>query len=157
LDAKRYPMTEAGKDMVMRELADLKSVKRQKVIDRIKMARKFCDFREDSEYMEALEEQITVEKRIFALEEMLRNAEIIANSDSNVNTVIFGKSVTFIEIPSGEEETYTIVGSAEANPLNGTISNDSPIATNLLGRKVDDEVTLQTPGGYIKVRIIKIS
>lgn len=67
-----------------------------------------------------------------------------------------GKSVTFIELPDGEEETYTIVGSAEADPFEGRISNDSPIAKSLLGKKIGDEVTVQTPGGEMYVKIVAV-
>ncbi len=87
---------------------------------------------------------------------MIRNAVIIENTDSNPNVVSLGKSVTFQELPDGEEETYTIVGSAEADPFEGKISNDSPIAQSLLGQEVGAEVTVTTPGGDIQVRITKV-
>ena len=72
------------------------------------------------------------------------------------DSVTLGRSVTFVELPDGDEETYTIVGSAEADPFEGKISNDSPIAKSLLGKKVGDQVSVQTPGGEMSVRIVSI-
>jgi len=88
---------------------------------------------------------------------MIRNAKIIEDDELNSDQVSLGKTVTFIELPDGDEETYTIVGSAEADPFEGKISNDSPIAKSLMGQKVNDEVSVQTPGGEMKVRIVSIS
>ena len=90
------------------------------------------------------------------LETMIRNAVIIEGDEANSDTVTLGKSVTFIELPDGEEETYTIVGSAEADPFEGRISNDSPIAKSLIGKKIGDEVTVQTPGGEMYVKIVAV-
>jgi transcription elongation factor GreA len=87
---------------------------------------------------------------------MIRNAKIIAESELAGDSVTLGSSVTFIELPDGEEETYSIVGSAEADPFEGKISNDSPIAKSLIGKKVGDQVTVQTPGGEMNVRIVSI-
>lgn len=90
------------------------------------------------------------------LETMIRNAVIIEEDKENPDVVSLGKSVTFIELPDGEEETYTIVGSAEADPFEGKISNDSPIAKSLIGHRVGDEVTVQTPGGEMLVKIVAV-
>ena len=111
---------------------------------------------ENSEYDSAKEEQAFVEGRITTIENMIRNAKIIEEERLSSDTVSFGSSVTFVELPNGDEETYTIVGSAEADPFEGKISNDSPIAKSLLGRKVGDQVTVQTPGGEMKVKITSI-
>lgn len=154
---KVFPMTEAGKAKLEQELEHLKTVKRKEVVERIKIARSFGDLSENSEYDSAKEEQAFVEGRITTLENMIRNAKIIEEDELNSDKVTIGKTVTFVELPDGEEETYTIVGSAEADPLAGKISNDSPIAKSLLGHKVDEEVTVQTPGGEMKVRLISIS
>jgi transcription elongation factor GreA len=97
-----------------------------------------------------------VEGRITTIENMIRNAKIIGSAELSSDTVSLGSSVTFVELPNGDEETYTIVGSAEADPFEGKISNDSPIAKSLLGRKIGDEVTAQTPGGEMKVKITSI-
>ncbi|MEH7547785.1 transcription elongation factor GreA [Bacillus sp. AFS076308] len=153
---KVFPMTQAGKEKLVQELEYLKSVKRKEVVERIKIARSFGDLSENSEYDSAKEEQAFVEGRITTLENMIRNAKIIAESEMAADSVSLGSSVTFIELPDGEEETYSIVGSAEADPFEGKISNDSPIAKSLLGKKVGDQVTVQTPGGEMSVRIVSI-
>jgi len=153
---KVFPMTQAGKDKLEQELEYLKSVKRKEVVERIKIARSFGDLSENSEYDSAKEEQAFVEGRITTLENMIRNAKIIAEGEMAGDSVTLGRSVTFIELPDGEEETYSIVGSAEADPFEGKISNDSPIAKSLLGKKVGDQVSVQTPGGEMSVRIVSI-
>lgn len=153
---KTYPMTLAGKQKLEDELDLLKNVKRKEVVERIKVARDFGDLSENSEYDSAKEDQAFVEGRISLLESMIRNAVIIEEEDNN-DTVSLGKTVTFIEVPDGEEETYTIVGSAEADPLEGLISNDSPIARGLLGRTIGDNVKILTPGGEMDVKIVAIS
>lgn len=153
---KVFPMTQAGKEKLEQELEHLKTVKRKDVVERIKIARSFGDLSENSEYDSAKEEQAFVEGRITTLENMIRNAKIIEEDEASGDTVTLGRSVTFIELPDGEEESYTIVGSAEADPFEGKISNDSPIAKSLMGKRVGDEVTVQTPGGDMSVRITSI-
>ena len=156
---KQFPMTLAGKAKLEEELNMLKTVKRPEVVERIKIARSFGDLSENSEYDSAKEEQGFVEGRISTIESMLRNAVIITEDETN-STVTLGKTVTFVEIINGEkedfQESYTIVGSAEADPLEGKISNDSPIAKALLGCKVEDRVKLLTPGGEMEVEILEI-
>lgn len=149
-------MTKAGKEKLEQELEYLKTVKRKEVVERIKIARSFGDLSENSEYDSAKDEQAFVEGRVTTLENMIRNAKIIEESDLASDMVTLGKSVTFIELPDGEEETYTIVGSAEADPFEGKISNDSPIAQSLIGKKVGDQVTVNTPGGEMQVKITSI-
>jgi transcription elongation factor GreA len=153
---KVFPMTQAGKEKLVQELEYLKSVKRKEVVERIKIARSFGDLSENSEYDSAKEEQAFVEGRITTLENMIRNAKIIAETEMAGDSVTLGRTVTFVELPNGEEETYSIVGSAEADPFEGKISNDSPIARSLLGKKVGDQVSVQTPGGEMSVRIVSI-
>lgn len=153
---KQYPMTLAGKEKLEKELEYLKTEKRKEVVERIKIARGFGDLSENSEYDSAKEEQAFVEGRISTIENMLRNAVIIEENEAEADIVTPGKSVTFIELPDGEEEEYTIVGSAEADPFEGKISNDSPIAKALLGRKVDEVVKFTTPGGEMEVKIVAI-
>ncbi|MED3717778.1 transcription elongation factor GreA [Geobacillus thermodenitrificans] len=153
---KQYPMTKEGKEKLEQELEYLKTVKRKEVVERIKIARGFGDLSENSEYDAAKDEQVFVESRIQMLETMIRNAVIIEEDKENPDVVSLGKSVTFIELPDGEEETYTIVGSAEADPFEGKISNDSPIAKSLIGHRVGDEVTVQTPGGEMLVKIVAV-
>lgn len=153
---KQYPMTLAGKQKLEEELENLITVKRKEVVERIKIARSFGDLSENSEYDSAKEEQGFVEGRISTIESMLRNAVIIQEDEGQKDVVTLGKTVTFMELPDGEEEQYIIVGSAEADPFEGRISNDSPIAKALLGHKVNDEVKITTPGGDMEVRIVSI-
>lgn len=153
---KKFPMTAAGKQKLEEELNQLKTVKRKEVVERIKIARGFGDLSENSEYDSAKEEQAFIEGRISTLEGMIRNSEIINESDANTDDVRLGSTVTFKELPDGDEETYTIVGSAEANPIEGLISNDSPIAKALIGQKKGDKVSINTPGGEMSVTILEI-
>lgn len=153
---KSYYMTQEGKDKLDEELHYLKTDRRQEVVERIKIARDFGDLSENSEYDAAKDEQAFVETRIAQVENMIRNAVIIESNNDNPDIVGLGKSVTFIELPDGEEETYTIVGSAEADPFEGKISNDSPMAKSLLGQEKGGEVTVATPGGDMKVKIMNV-
>ena len=154
-EEKSYYMTQEGKEKMEQELHVLKTEKRKEVVERIRIARDFGDLSENSEYDSAKEEQAFVESKIASLEKMLRNVVIIEN-DENVDVVSLGKKVTFIELPDGEEESYTIVGSAEADPFEGKISNDSPMAKSLIGQEKGTEVMVPTPGGEIQVKIIDV-
>lgn len=149
-------MTQAGFDQLHVDLEELKTVKRPEVVEKIKVARSFGDLSENSEYDAAKDEQGFVEKEITKIEEMIRHAVIIEDTGDN-NTVSLGKTITFKEIPDGDEESYQIVGSAEADPFEGKISNESPMAQSLLGAKLKDEVKVALPnGGEMKVKIVKI-
>lgn len=153
---KEYPMTQAGYDQLHVDLEELKTVKRPEVVEKIKVARSFGDLSENSEYDAAKDEQGFVEKEITKIEEMIRHAVIIEDTGDN-NTVSLGKTVTFKEIPDGDEESYQIVGSAEADPFEGKISNESPMAQSLLGAKLKEEVNVALPNGNeMKVKIVKI-
>ncbi|HLQ73334.1 MAG TPA: transcription elongation factor GreA [Bacillota bacterium] len=154
---KQFYMTQEGKDKLEEELIFLKTERRKEVVERIKVARDFGDLSENSEYDSAKEEQAFVETRIAQVEKMIRNSVIIESDETESNVVALGHSVTFIELPDGEEETYTIVGSAEADPFGGKISNDSPMAKSLMGHEVGAEVSVTTPGGDIQVKIVNVS
>ncbi|MCW6653118.1 transcription elongation factor GreA [Aerococcaceae bacterium NML191292] len=156
MEEKVYPMTLEGKAKLEAELEDLKVNKRKEIIERIKIARSFGDLSENSEYESAKDEQAFVEGRISTLEKMIRFAEIIDDRHVADDVVTLGRTVTFIEMPDGDEEVYTIVGSAEADPLEAKISNDSPIAKAILGKKLGETVTVQTPGGSFEIKIIKV-
>ncbi|WP_186576489.1 transcription elongation factor GreA [Aquibacillus kalidii] len=153
---KSYYMTLEGKEKLEQELHYLKTERRQEVVERIKIARGFGDLSENSEYDAAKDEQAFVESRIVQVENMIRNAVIIENDNDNPNIVSLGKTITFQELPDGDEETYTIVGSAEADPFEGKISNDSPIAKSLLGHEIGEEITVPTPGGEMNVKIVNV-
>lgn len=156
MEEKVYPMTLEGKVKLEAELEDLKVNKRKEIVERIKVARSFGDLSENSEYESAKDEQAFVEGRISTLENMIRFAEIIDDKGVAENIVTLGRKVTFVELPDGEEEAYTIVGSAEADPLEAKISNDSPIAKALLNKTINDVVAVQTPGGSFNVKITKV-
>ncbi|WP_283811896.1 transcription elongation factor GreA [Paenalkalicoccus suaedae] len=152
---ERHYMTEEGKAKLEKELELLKTERRKEVVERIKIARSFGDLSENSEYDSAKEEQAFVEGRIQQLETMIRNAEII-EEDTETSTVQLGKTVRFKELPNGDEEEYTIVGRAEADPMEGKISNDSPMAQSLFGKGIGEQVMVSTPGGDMKVEIIEV-
>ena len=143
---KVYPMTAEGKEKLQKELKNLKLVKRPEVIERIKVARSFGDLSENSEYDAAKDEQS-------AVEQMLKYAQVVDADSVDPNEVSIGKTVTYTEVGTDDPETYTIVGSDESDPLNGKISNDSPIAQALLGKKKGEKVTINTPGGTFDVTI----
>ncbi len=153
---KSYPMTVEGKEKLEAELKNLKLVKRPKVIKRIKIARSYGDLSENSEYDSAKDEQSHVEDRINVVEQMLKYAHVVDADSVDPNEVSVGKKVTYTEVGEDDPETYTIVGSDESDPLNGKISNDSPIAQALLGKKKGQTVEITTPGGKFKVKINKV-
>lgn len=153
---KVFPMTLEGKQKLEEELEELKTVKRPEIVERIKIARSYGDLSENSEYESAKDEQAFVEGRITTLENMIRFAQIIDNDGVDQDEVSIGKTVVFQELPDGEDEEYTIVGSAEADPFEGKISNDSPIAQGLIGAHVGDVVTIDTPAGDMEVKIVSV-
>jgi transcription elongation factor GreA len=155
-EQKSYPMTADGKVKLEQELEDLKMNKRPEVINRIQIARGFGDLSENSEYESAKDEQSMLESRIKTIEHMLQYADVVDNNNTAKDEVTVGKKVTFKELPDEEPESYTIVGAAEADPMAGKISNDSPIAKALLGHKVDQEITIAIPAGDMKVKILKV-
>ncbi|GAA3717042.1 MULTISPECIES: transcription elongation factor GreA [Salinicoccus] len=153
---KEFPMTKSGYEQLQEELEHLKVVKRPEVVEKIKVARSFGDLSENSEYDAAKDEQGFVEQEITKIEDMLRHAKIIEDSNNN-NVVQIGKTVTFKELPDGDKESYQIVGSAEADPFEGKISNESPIAQSLMGAKLKDSVNVPLPNGNeMKVEIVSI-
>lgn len=153
---KEFPMTQTGYEQLQEEIEQLKTVKRPNVVEKIKVARSFGDLSENSEYDAAKEEQGFVEQEITKIEDMLRHAKIIEDTGNN-NVVQIGKTVTFSELPDGDKEKYQIVGSAEADPFEGKISNESPIAKSLVGAELNESVNVPLPNGdEMKVQIISI-
>lgn len=149
-------MTRTGKERLEKELTYLKESRRKELEEQIKNARAFCDFSVDVSFREMMSERMTLEERIQSLENKLYNAVLIKPEEKTSSIITNGSSVTFIELPDGEEETYTIVGTADANPSEHKISSESPIAKSLLGYKVNDGAFIQTPGGEIKVKIVQV-
>lgn len=156
MEPNKYLMTKMGKEALVKKLDELQTKKREDALQRVKNARKFCDFREDSEYEAAVESQAQIEERIVFILDRLRHAEVTSVPDDETDTVVFGAPVTFIELPDGEKETYTIVGVEEAELLNGTISNESPLANSLLGHSIGDQVSVQTPSGEMTLLIVAV-
>lgn len=156
MQEKKFPMTIDGKEKLEEELNTLKTVKRKEVVERIKIARDFGDLSENSEYESAREEQAFIEGRIQRVEHMLQHAELIDTNDFNEGEISLGRTVQFKELPDGIEEEYTIVGAAEADPFEGKISNESPIASALIGKTVGDKVAIDTPGGQMNVEITNV-
>jgi transcription elongation factor GreA len=153
---KVFPMTTEGKAKLEKELETLKTVKRPQVIERIKVARGFGDLSENSEYESAKDEQSVTETRISQIEEMLHYAQVVDASQVAPDEVSIGRHVTFVEVGETEPESYTIVGAAESDPSEGKISNDSPIAKALIGKKKGDTVSIETPGGSFDVKITEV-
>lgn len=153
---KEYQMTAEGKKKLEAELEELKTTKRAEIIKRIKIARSFGDLSENSEYEAAKDEQSMNEGRIKEIEHQLHYAVVIDTNEIDEDEISVGKTFTFKELPDEEPETYKIVGSAEADPFEGKISNESPIAKSLIGHKLGEEVTVETPGGEMKVKILDV-
>lgn len=156
MNEKKYPMTDEGLEKLEYELNELKTTKRKEVVERIKIARGFGDLSENSEYESAREEQAFIESRIKKLENMVQHAEIIDVNDFEEGEITLGRTVLFKELPDGFEEKYTIVGAAEADPFEGKISNESPIAKALIGKAEGDQVAIETPGGHMEVEILSV-
>ncbi len=154
--AKVIQLTKAGLEKLQNELEQLKTVGRTEIAEKIRVARGYGDLSENSEYDEAKNEQAKIEARIVELEKMLENVSIIAD-DINTDVVTLGVNVVVLDVEYDEELTYRIVGSAEANPMQGYLSDDSPVGSALLGAKVGDEVTAATPTGELKFKIVSIS
>lgn len=139
------------------ELEYLKTVKRREVALKIKQAISFGDISENSEYEEAKNEQAFIEGRIATLEKMLRNAKIIDDMDIGTDVVSIGSRVRVQDMELGDEFVYTIVGSAEADPANYKISNESPVGKALLGKTVNSIVEIDVPAGVIRYKILEIT
>ena len=149
-------LTQEGYNKLEEEVEFLKTVRRKEVAERIKVAISFGDLSENAEYDEAKNEQAQVEERIMKLENMIRKAVIIDESQIDLNVVTIGSIVKVNDVEFDEEVEYTIVGSAEADPYDGKISNESPVGRALLGKTVGDEVDVQVPDGIAKFKIIEI-
>lgn len=155
--AKQVVLTAEGLEALKNELETLKNVTRQEIADKLELARSYGDLSENSEYDEAKNEQAKVEARITEIEAMLKNVKVIDEADIVIGSVGIGSRVTVLDIEFDETETYSIVGSAEADPMNGKISDESPVGRALIGHSVDDIVIAETPSGELKYKILEIS
>lgn len=154
---KQFKLTAEGLKQREEELEYLKSVKRKDIADKIKVALSFGDLSENSEYDEAKNEQAQVESRILELETMLKNVVIIDESEISTDVIKIGVKVRLLDIDLKEEEEYQIVGSTEANPLKGSISDESPVGRAMLGKQVGELVDVEAPGGVIHYQVLEIA
>ena len=155
--AKETVITDEGLKRLEKELEELKTVRRKEVAEKIKVALSFGDLSENSEYDEAKNEQAIVEGRIAELENQLKNVRILDASELSTEAVHIGSTVTVRMKGKKATNTYQIVGSTEADPLGGRISDESPIGKALIGHKEGDVVEVETPGGEIVLTIQKIA
>lgn len=153
---KEVILTPEGLTKLEQELEFLKGTKRREVAERIKQAIEFGDISENSEYEDAKNEQAFIEGRIITLEKMLRNAKIIEPVENNNNTVHIGARILLKDMEYGDEFEYTVVGSAEADPMNNRISFESPVGRAILGKNQGEIVEVTVPAGRLKYKIIEV-
>ena len=157
LNDKEIVLTRDGLKKLEDELDELKTVHRREVNERIRQAKEFGDISENAEYEDAKQEQAFVEGRVLKLEAMIRNARVIDASDYVADEVHLGATIKVKETSSGRSHEFTIVGSAEADPKNARLSNESPVGRALMGRKKGETVDVTTPGGQMKYKIESIN
>ncbi len=157
METKQIIVTDEGLKKLTDELDFLKNTKRKEVVEAIRVALSFGDLSENSEYDEAKNEQAKVEARIAELEEMLRHVKVINENDISTDIVNVGSKVTVFDETYEEEVEYSIVGSTEADPLLYKISDQSPIGSALIGSRVGQEISVETPSGVVKLRVRSIS
>ena len=155
-ETKKFVMTYEGVKKLEDELEFLKSVKRKEITEKIKVALGYGDLSENSEYDEAKNEQAFTEGRIIQLENMIKNAVVVHGSEIPTDKVSVGTKVKVKDYEFDEEVEYSIVGSAEADPMEFKISNESPVGAALLGKKVGEIVEVLVPGGVNKFEILGI-
>ncbi len=153
---KNVILTKEGKEKLEKELQELKTVRRKEVADRIKQAIDFGDISENSEYDDAKNEQAFIEGRIQELDMMLRNVQIIDEEITQVGVISIGSTVSVRDIELDELETYRIVGTVEADPMQNKISNESPVGASLLGKRAGDIVNVPAPIGTIQYEIVEV-
>ena len=154
--AKEYRLSAERLEELKQEMTYLKTVREREVAELIKEARSFGDLSENSEYDEAKNEQGKLYSRIAELDEILSNYTIISEQEKNMDTVHVGNTVVVEDLEFDEQVTYQIVGSQEADPMGGRISEESPFGRALLGRKAGEEVVVEAPAGSIRYKIVEI-
>ncbi|MDQ0203174.1 transcription elongation factor GreA [Pectinatus haikarae] len=154
---KRSILTEEGLKKIEQQLENLKSVRRIEVAQRIKQAIDFGDISENSEYDDAKNEQAFIEGEILRLRKVLRESDVIHETRGDGSGIIrLGNKVVIRDLEFDEDETYTIVGSAEADVTDGKISNESPVGSSILGHKIGDTVNVNVPAGVLRYKIIEV-
>lgn len=156
-NTKQTILTDEGLKKLEEELEQLKTVTRKEVADKIKVALSFGDLSENSEYDEAKNEQALVESRIVQIETMLKNVKILDEDELTNDIVSVGSKIKLFDKEFNEEVDYQIVGSTEADPMSGRISDESPVGQSLLGHKVGDVVEVETPGGVCLYEVLEIT
>ena len=150
-------LTNEGLQNYEKELEHLKTVERKEIAEKIKVARSFGDLSENSEYDEAKNEQAMIEARIAEIEAILKNAQIIDESELTNEHIHIGSKVKVHDFDFDEDIEYQIIGSGEADPFNGKLSDESPVGSALIGHKVGDVVEVNAPDGTVKFEILEIS
>ena len=156
-ETKKNIMTFAGLRALEDELFDLKVYKLKEVAQKIKEAREQGDLSENAEYDAAKDEQRDIEARIEELEKLLKNVEVVGQDEVDADTVGIGSRVKLYDVEMDEEVEYTIVGSTEADALNGKISNESPVGAALIGSKVGETIVVETISGDLEFKILEIA
>ena len=156
-ETKKNIMTFAGLRALEDELFDLKVYKRKEVAQKIKEAREQGDLSENAEYDAAKDEQRDIEARIEELEKLLKNVEVVGQDEVDADTVGIGSRVKLYDVEMDEEVEYTIVGSTEADALNGKISNESPVGAALIGSNVGETIVVETISGDLEFKILEIA
>ncbi len=154
--AKEYKLSAERLQEIKEELSYLKTVREKEVADQIKEARSFGDLSENSEYDEAKNEQGKLYSRIAEMEEIVANAVIIQETGESHDTVRLGSRITVLDLEFDEEEVYEVVGSQEADPMHGRISEDSPFGQALLGKAAGAEVLVDAPAGTLRYQVKSI-
>ncbi len=155
--AKKVLLTSEGLTKLQEELDNLKNVRRKENTEALKIAKSFGDLSENSEYDEAKNEQAEIEARISEIENMLKNVEIIDEDGIGTDVVSVGAKVSVKDLDDGEVSEYLLVGSTEADPMKGKISDESPLGTALIGHKEGETVIVEAPMGKLEYEILKIS
>ena len=155
-EAKKNLLTYAGLRKLEDELHDLKVVKRKEVAGKIKEAREQGDLSENAEYDAAKDEQRDIEARIEQIEKILKNAEVVVEDEVDLDKISVGCVVKVLDVEYDEEEEFKLVGSSEANSLNGKISNESPVGKALIGARVGDTIKVETQAGEIEYKVLEI-
>lgn len=155
----RYKMSTERLEALKEELIYLETVREKEVADQIKEARSFGDLSENSEYDEAKSEQARLYSKIAELKDLISNAEIVDNTEVDLpkDSVTLGSLVDVIDLEDNSETTYEIVGSQEANPREGRISDDSPVGKGLHGHRAGETVAIEAPAGIMKFKIVSVT
>ena len=153
---KEIVLTPEGYEKLKQEIEYLSTDKRREVADRIRVAREFGDIAENAEYDDAKNEQALLEHRIAMLEDRMRAARVISKRDVTTDVVSVGSKVRLRDVKLKKTFEYHIVGSAEADPTENKLSNESPVGKAILGKKIEDIVMVKVPAGELKYKVVKI-